>query len=216
MFRKLLVGTALTAFAYAQSAQSDLKRKENELQAAEAAFAKKDLETKEARDTLKDAENVRDLKIEALNTRFNELNVADLIYKNSLGREVGCSETNESIAAMTIDAAAKAEKVRFLAEECAAFMTNKKNAQMAEESAKAARYVQEAVVRKAKENLDARVAEKESAQLRLARAESAKDDDLEFANIMDGSEGIPGGTGSFDFDMSDFELDSVGSSRSPE
>lgn len=133
MFRKLLVGSALTAFAFAQSAQSDLKRKEAELFAAEEAFTKKDLSVKAARDSLKDAENVRDLKIEALNTRFNELNVADLIYKNSLSREVGCSETNESIAASSLDAAAKAEKVRFLAEECPTFMTNKKNAQTAEE-----------------------------------------------------------------------------------
>lgn len=76
--------------------------------------------------------------------------------------------------------------------------------------------MQQAVVEKAQETLNARVAEKEAAQLRLARAESDKDDDLEFANVMDGSDGIPGGTGSFDFDLSDFELDSVGSSRTAE
>lgn len=76
--------------------------------------------------------------------------------------------------------------------------------------------MQQAVVEKAQETLNARVAEKEAAQLRLARAESDKDDDLEFANVMDGSDGIPGGTGSFDFDLSYFELDSVGSSRTAE
>lgn len=72
------------------------------------------------------------------------------------------------------------------------------------------------MVKKAREALDATVAEKESAQLKRNRAEAAKDDDLEFANILDGSDGIPGGVGNFDFDMSDFELDSVGSSRTPE
>jgi len=39
---------------------------------------------------------------------------------------------------------------------------------------------------------------------------------LELDAIEDGSDGIPGGVGSFDFDMSDFQLEDVGSRSTPE
>lgn len=42
------------------------------------------------------------------------------------------------------------------------------------------------------------------------------DDDVELASLETGEDGIPGGVGSFDFDMSDFELDEVGKKRTPE
>ena len=50
----------------------------------------------------------------------------------------------------------------------------------------------------------------------MGAAEAKVDDDLDLDAIEDGSEGIPGGVGSFDFDMSDFELEDIGQQRTPD
>lgn len=75
---------------------------------------------------------------------------------------------------------------------------------------------QRKVVRESEGELREAIEAKKSAQSTLAMAESKVDDDLELDAIEDGTDGITGGVGSFEFDMSDFELDDVGSRRTPE
>lgn len=55
----------------------------------------------------------------------------------------------------------------------------------------------------------------EVAKENYADVKAKEDDDLELETIEDGSEGIPGGTGYFSFDTSDFDLDSAVGRRTP-
>ena len=68
---------------------------------------------------------------------------------------------------------------------------------------------------KAKASLQGAIDSKKEAVAKLSKAEAAKDDDIELEALENGNDGIPGGIGSFDFDMSDFELDEVGKRRTP-
>ena len=54
---------------------------------------------------------------------------------------------------------------------------------------------------------------KDVVQSNYQEVKAQNDDDFDLNTVEDGSEGIPGGTGSFSFDPSEFELDSYGASR---
>lgn len=57
------------------------------------------------------------------------------------------------------------------------------------------------------------ISAQKSAQQNVSRRKAENDKDIDFDSVETGNDGIPGGTGSFDFDLSEFDLSSGAGGR---